>query len=332
MKKYVLLITFSVMFVIFIFVGAAISVNIVPIVQLTKPEIIEHYDFINTSGVIEEVDKTEITLEVPVVPNEVVIEIGDYIEIGEPIAKINKDETLKAIVNMGNAFSTNEYSNVFAQESFTNQTVNIDGYSDKIPDEIIAASSGTITKIDMEKGSLTEANKPIITISDLSNLAAKITINETDISKVKEGQSVILTGAGFKGVEYTGEIEKIFPTARKIQNGFHQETIVDVSVALQNIDDIIKPGFTAKAKVITSQPKAIMIIPYECIYQDDNNKEFVQIYENGKVQTRYITTGAETIQGVEIKDGVNWDELIIIGNNTPFEQNERVRLPDKLEK
>ena len=82
--------------------------------------------------------------------------------------------------------------------------------------------------------------------SDLSRLQVKISVDENDISDINIGQSVKITGSGFKDKEYHGTVQKIYPSARQQQSGTNTETVVDAIVSIDDADEYIKPGFNIR--------------------------------------------------------------------------------------
>ena len=89
------------------------------------------------------------------------------------------------------------------------------------------------------------------------------------------------------------------------------DTVVNVIVKLDNTSKDIKPGYTAKCRIIISEDDNVLLTPYESIKSDDNGKEYVYKYENGKAVKTYIETGNEYQNGFEIVSGLeNGDKII----------------------
>ena len=56
--------------------------------------------------------------------------------------------------------------------------------------------------------------------------------------------------------------------------------------------------------------KIASILPYEAVSQDEKG-EYVYVYESGRAYKRYIETGEELANGVEILSGLSETEEII---------------------
>ncbi len=185
--------------------------------------------------------------------------------------------------------------------------------------EIVLDSVPTATLVNVERieheDSISLSGTVIKDLID-DSVCVQIYVPEQDISKVKLGQPAEITGDAFPGITYIGTVDKIADIAGKIQSGGTQKTVVEVTVNVQEPDDILKHGYTAIVKLCTSEPSIMEILPYEAINQDDNG-EFVYILRNGRVYKRYVETGRELSGGVELKTSIASDENIITVDKIP---------------
>ena len=155
----------------------------------------------------------------------------------------------------------------------------------------------------------------------------QVYVPEQDISKVALNQSAEITGDAFPGVIYLGEVSKISDYATKVQSGSVQKTAVEVTVDISEPEESLKQGYTAQVKLITSEPDVMTIVPYEAVDQDDTG-EFVYVLTGGKAYKRYIETGEEFSDGVELKTVLDENERIITVDELS-ESGVTVKLSDK---
>ena len=64
---------------------------------------------------------------------------------------------------------------------------------------------------------------------------------------------------------YYGYVNSISPTAKKAYIGINQETVIDVEISIDNPDNDMKLGYSAKARILTKPMSNINILPYETI-------------------------------------------------------------------
>ena len=180
-----------------------------------------------------------------------------------------------------------------------------------IPERIYAPRSGIITSINASMGEIAWTASSIATISDLSSLQVKISVDENDISDINIGQSVKITGSGFKDKEYHGTVQKIYPSARQQQSGTNTETVVDAIVSIDDADEYIKPGFNIDAAIVTDVQSTALVVPYECIRQDDNGQEYVYVYNAKSARRVDIQSSEEIAAGAVISSGLKDGDRVI---------------------
>jgi HlyD family secretion protein len=92
---------------------------------------------------------------------------------------------------------------------------------------------------------------------DLREMQIKISVDEADIGKVREGQPVIYTVDSFPGREFRAEVKQIRKDSQEKQNVV---TYVVVANA-PNPDKILMPGMTANARIIIDAHENVHKVP-----------------------------------------------------------------------
>ncbi|MGZ3494755.1 MAG: efflux RND transporter periplasmic adaptor subunit [Thermodesulfobacteriota bacterium] len=108
-----------------------------------------------------------------------------------------------------------------------------------------------------EVGEVVNPGTSILTMADIENVWLKAYIPETDLSKVKWGQEVIVTTDLKPKKEYKGRISFISSqaefTPKQIQTEKERVTLVyRIKVDISNKDHELKPGMPADAKILLS--------------------------------------------------------------------------------
>ena len=322
MKKYITLsLITAVLLVISAFVPSWIADSRVEVL-LTTVKADEYTESVIANGSVEYERKKEVYSDLPVIPEQVFVEIGDHVEVGDLLATVNIEDTCAAAINILNLSNSNLPAEVVS--ALSGYDTEVSELVDLIPDKIVANASGTVTELTMVKGAIAMPNSSLAVISESDQLQVKLAVNEASVSKVKSGQKVTISGTGFKNRSYTGVVTKVYPTARKQYVGTTQETVVDVIVNFEKPDDQIKSGFSVKAVIETAPKKEFYALPYACIEQDELG-EYVYVYQYGKAWKKYIETGIENTDAVEIKSGIEWDDLVI-ANAAKVEHNMFVKV------
>ncbi len=306
MKKYVALAVVTCLLLTFSFVYSSWTSEKVVEVQTITLAKEEAESTVSCSGKIEETKRRDIYLDMPVMASNVKVEVGDTVKKGEVLFQVDRSAT-QAMLTYGSGFAGLGVSEEVLSQvggSSVPDSDTLSDWVDEVPQEVTAPIDGVVTAINASSGSLTTAGQPVATISDLNQLQVKISIGENQIQEVTLGQTVSITGNAFEGKEYTGKIMKIYPSARQQIQGSGYETVVDALVSIQDPDDHLKPNYNIKAKIKTSDVSEVYTLPYQCIAQDDDGKEYVYVLSAGRARRADVLTGQEFEDSVEIVSGL----------------------------
>jgi len=121
--------------------------------------------------------------------------------------------------------------------------------------------SGVVLVKSGEIGEVVNPGTSILTIADVENVWLKAYIPETDLSKVKWGQDVIVTTDLRPQKEYRGRISFISSqaefTPKQIQTEKERVTLVyRIKVDISNKDRELKPGMPADGRIQLSPPSS----------------------------------------------------------------------------
>jgi HlyD family secretion protein len=135
---------------------------------------------------------------------------------------------------------------------------------------ILAPMSGRITRMNIEngetaiQGTLNRDAATLLTISDLSVLETKIKVDETDVSRIKLGDSAVVQIDAFPDTTFVGRVVRIANSSVKAAAaGGAADQAVDYEVVVQlvNAPQETRPDFSATAKVITDVRPQVLSIP-----------------------------------------------------------------------
>jgi HlyD family secretion protein len=134
---------------------------------------------------------------------------------------------------------------------------------------IRAPMTGRITRLNVEvgetaiQGTLNRADAVLLTISDLSVLETKIRVDETDVVRIKTGDSAIVQIDAFPDTTFAGRVVEVSNSSvRGATAAPTGDQAVDYEVTIQLMDPPkdTRPDLSATAKVITdSRAKALSI-------------------------------------------------------------------------
>jgi multidrug efflux pump subunit AcrA (membrane-fusion protein) len=141
---------------------------------------------------------------------------------------------------------------------------------------------------------------------------------------MKKGMPAGITGDSFKGT-YNGVVLEISQQIKsEITLQGEGERYAEVVIELYDADRKLMPGSSVLAKIYTSKKKDVITLPYEAVTQDSSNKEVVYTVHNGKIQKKYVVTGYELSNLVEIKSGISRSDEVVLSPTEELEDGKKV--------
>jgi len=135
---------------------------------------------------------------------------------------------------------------------------------------IYAPMAGRVTRLNVENGetaimgTLNKDAATLLTISDMTVLETKVKVDETDVARIKIGDSAVVQIDAFQDTTFVGRVTKISNSSVKgaaAQQGGDQAVDYEVTIQLVNAPNETRPDFSATAKVVTDSRKNVMSIP-----------------------------------------------------------------------
>lgn len=152
----------------------------------------------------------------------------------------------------------------------------------------------------------------IILIPDLSTLAARVNIHETDIEKIKLGQPALVSVEAMPGKHFPGTVVRIGSVASLAQAWTNPELrVYEVDVALSELHEGLTPGMTATAQIIVAQRRDVLYVPIGAV--DAHNGQWVCSVAGPRgSEFRRIDVGHVTEDFVEVEQGLTEGEAVYL--------------------
>jgi HlyD family secretion protein len=134
---------------------------------------------------------------------------------------------------------------------------------------IYAPMSGQVTRLAVEQGetavpgTFNKDAATLLTISDMSVLETRVKVDETDVARVKVGDSAQVQLDAFPDTTFLGRVTRISNSSVKAASAASTDQAVDYEVTIQllNAPKDTRPDFSATAKVITDKRTNVLSVP-----------------------------------------------------------------------
>ena len=187
---------------------------------------------------------------------------------------------------------------------------------------------GTVLSVDEVAAHTTNQTEPqpVIRIAALDELIVEGVISEYDTLKVEEGQAVVLSSDVVPDEEWKGKVTHIgyLPEQSNSVNGEAEAVQYAVEVAVESEDIPLKPGFqmimeieTEKRNVPTLPLSAVVSESQATVGGDSTEpsseeEHYVFVVKDGKAERRTVEVGIVSDDRIEIKDGLEPDEHVVV--------------------
>lgn len=180
---------------------------------------------------------------------------------------------------------------------------------------ITAPFAGVITHRYADTGAMIQAGTssqtqtmPVVQLSENDRLRLIIQVPESAVSHIRLGEPVEVRveslARSFPGViaRFAG---KVNPETRTM------ETEVDV----QNANLTLVPGMYAYASIALERTHGVLTVPVQALDRADD-KASVLVVNGGRIERRDLRLGLETPDRVEIVNGLNEGDMVVVGSRS----------------
>lgn len=147
------------------------------------------------------------------------------------------------------------------------------------------------------------------------------TMSEFDAVKVEPGQKVIIHPKVYKDREWEGVVKSVspFPTEDNSMDDFYYDgmgggnvTLYPFTVEIKGDTSDLRQGFHVSLEVKLGESEKKKVIPHMAILDDDFGEAYVFVLVDGKLERRVVETGDMSDEFIEILEGVELDEFVVI--------------------
>ena len=173
---------------------------------------------------------------------------------------------------------------------------------------------GIIVAVDVFEGDLISDRTGIAEIiSNERRVIAKI--SEEDFAKVQVGQRAVVRFLGYGDDLFNAEVIQLLPTNDPETQRFSIFLSVDIS------KERLTPGLTGEANIIVAERENTLIIPVRALLGDQ-----VFAVKNGRVEIRPVLKGYQGLHNVEVLNGLEEGELVIVEDLDRFKHGNKVKV------
>lgn len=167
-----------------------------------------------------------------------------------------------------------------------------------------ADMDGVIASVELLQTNSAVQGAAVFSIASTENVRVKIEVSPDDYSKLKIGSTAVITVGDYK---YEGTLADINKIAVKNAKG---NPIIDARIHINNPDENICIGATAKVSMTAAQSDNVLVIPTEAVNASTDG-DFVFVIKDSTVHKKAVELGNASTSEVEIISGLEEGDYVV---------------------
>jgi len=177
----------------------------------------------------------------------------------------------------------------------------IDRYQEQIAAcTVTAPISGVVTAVNLETGDHYNGGA-IVTIEDISSYEVTVEIDEYDISRIREGQKVVIKTNGTGDLELEGKVISIAPRA----TAGSSSVTYTVKTSIDTPCEDLRMDMTAKLSIIINSRENVLTVPYAAVQTAEDGSFYVEVVDENAIAAG--ETGDKPADGADSGAGPTGD-------------------------
>jgi RND family efflux transporter MFP subunit len=195
-------------------------------------------------------------------------------------------------------------------------TQNLKNLQEKLgKSEIRSPIDGILTSVNYVDGELVLENNAVFNLA-MSGTYVMGQVNEEDVGSLKPGMKAKIKLYSFGGREFNATLTSILPSGDTSTNRY------SVVLNMEDAPDNLMAGMTGEMNIILGEKDNSLLIPARALIGD---RDRVLMVDKGEVVPRRIKLGYQTLEIVEIIEGLKEGDMVITSDQDLFSPGERVR-------
>ena len=247
------------------------------------------------------------------------VEIGDAVKKGQVLAEMDRTQLLQAQLQLQNqevelqrikalyeagALSKSDYEGM--ELSFNvakSQVANLEENT-----ILCSPVDGVVTARNYDAGDMYAMSAPIYVVEQIKPVKLLVGISESDYTKVKKGDAVVVKADALPELTFHGKVEKIYPTVDAATRTFTVEVVV------ANNYTTLRPGMFARVTVDFGSNNNVVIPDVAVVKQQGSGERFVYVLNpDNTVTYQKVVLGRRMGTEYEVLEGLSDGDKVVVG-------------------
>lgn len=298
--------------------GAASTEEVVPNVEVAKAAVRDVPQEVSYASTVQAWAVNNIMPQQGGRIRKINVEVGDYVVKGQVLAEMDRLQLDQLELQVKNdEIEYERLKSLYAEGAVSQsdfETAEL-GYKvrksnlDNLRENTILRSpiNGFVSARNFDAGDMFGMSAPLFVVQQVLPVKLLVGISESEYTKIKKGDNVKLTVDAIPGREFTGKVERLYPTIDPATHTFKAE----VSVA--NSDKALRPGMYARVTVNFGTRRSVIVPDRALVKQEGTGTRFIfALQADGTVSYLPVTIGRHIGAEYEILSGLEEDATVVV--------------------
>lgn len=260
------------------------------------------------------------------------VEVGDFVSAGQILAEMDRIQLDQAELKLRNAEDELKRVKSLFEEGGISQSdyeqlelsykVSKSSYDNLLENTVLRSPiSGVVTARYYDRGDLFGMSQPLYTIQQITPVKILVGISESDYTKVKRGDAVVVNADALPGKEFNGTVVRLYPVMDAASHTFN------VEVQVRNERRELRPGMFARVKVNFGSNNSIVVPDSAVLKQQGSGQRTVYVVNAENVaELKLVTIGRHFDGKYEIVSGLEEGDKVVVKGQTTLKSGVTVEI------
>lgn len=301
-------------------------------VDVQKPESGSLTEVLTYSGSLSGEEESVLRSKVSETVAEVVVSIGQQVKKGTVLVKFdlttasvqyaqarsNYELAEKTYERNLNLLKAGAISQQLLDQTKTQLDVALANYENvRNMVQIESPIDGTVTSLNVSAGDFITAGSPVVTVSKLSSLKTSVSLNSSDLVKVKVGSPVSISLTDNPAVKTEGRIYEIAKSADPATRTFEAKIRLSSTQGFSS-------GLYVNVEILNNTNQQALLVPVTALAAKLGKTALFVMRPDSVVSSVFITTGYRNNEKVTILSGVTAQDLIVTSGTLLLKDGDKI--------
>ncbi len=182
-----------------------------------------------------------------------------------------------------------------------------------------APQPGVVSELNIREGMYVKPAISIVSLVDMTTIWLVANVFESQSNWVKVGDRAEAVLSFMPGKTWEGKVEYVYPTLDP------KTRSLEVRLHFDNPDELLKANMYANVKIFAKPKRKALSIPRESLIQTGDGDRVIVSLGDGKFKPVAVTTGIESNNRIEILDGLEEGDNVVISSQFLIDSESSLR-------